>query len=114
MNRRGDGLCFANPRAIMANDVTRLRRLAEKVDLIQGPDEAIEDLQRLAVNVMCLGLGEDCDELISILGVDFLRRTLRESPAILFREKDWYYWWRHLYGWDTPVPPMPKRSLLSS
>jgi hypothetical protein len=85
----GIGYVLAVPRAPMANDVTRLRRLAQKVDLLQSRDEAIEDLQRLAVTVMCLGRGEDCDELVSILGKDFLRRTLRESPAILFRERDW-------------------------
>jgi hypothetical protein len=98
----------------MANDLTRLRRLAARVDLAQPPGRAVQDLKQLAVSVMCLGRGEDCDELIDILGIDFLRRTLRESPAVLFRERDWYFWHRHLNGWDTPVPPMPKRSRSSS
>ena len=114
LNWRGSELYFAQPRAPMANDITRLRRLAEKCDLSQPPGRAVQDLKQLAVTVMCLGRGEDVEELIAILGKDFLRRTLRESPAVLFREKDWYYWHRHLNGWDTPVPPMPKRSLSSS
>jgi hypothetical protein len=98
----------------MANDITRLRRLAAKVDLAQPPHQAVEDLKGLATSVMCLGRWEDNEELIDILGEDFLRRTLRESPAVLFAEKPWYYWHRRLWGWDTPVPPMPKRSLSSS
>jgi len=110
----GDGIFLSCPRKLMANDITRLRRLAEKCDLSQPPGRAVQDLRQLAVTVMCLGRGEDVEELIAILGKDFLRRTLRESPAVLFREKDWYHWHRHLNGWDTPVPPMPKRSLSSS
>ena len=101
-------------RALMANDLTRLRRLARKCDLAQTPDQAVQDLRQLAVTVMNLGRWEDNEELIAILGDDFLRKTLRESPAVLFAEKPWYYWHRRLFGWDTPVPSMPKRSLLSS
>lgn len=97
------------PALNMANDIKRLRKLAKKYDLTQTPDQAVQDLKQLAVTVMCLGTGEDCDVISDILGKDFLRLTLRESPAVLFREKDWYFWHRHLNGWDTPVPPMPKR-----
>jgi hypothetical protein len=98
----------------MANDINRLRSLAEKYDLSQSPDEAIQDLKQLAVTVMNLGRWEDWEELIDLLGEAFLLRTLRESPAVLFTREAWKYWHRRLISWDTPVPPMPKRSLLSS
>jgi hypothetical protein len=98
----------------MANDINRLRSLAEKYDLSQSPDEAIQDLKQLAVTVMNLGRWEDWEELIDLLGEGFLLRTLRESPAVLFTREAWKYWHRRLISWDTPVPPMPKRSLLSS
>ena len=98
----------------MANDINRLRSLAEKYDLSQSPDEAIQDLKQLAVTVMNLGRWEDWEELIDLLGEPFLLRALRESPAVLFTREAYKYWHRRLISWDTPVPPMPKRSLLSS
>lgn len=90
----------------MTDDLTRLRSLAE-CDVTQSPDEAVKDLPQLAVTVMHLGSMEDWAELIDILGEDFLRQTLRESPHLMFTEKVWVYWNRRLNGWDTPVPPLP-------
>ena len=80
----------------------------------EKPDKTLEDLMQLAVFIMNLGSMEDWEELIAILGEDYLRRTLRESPAILFAEKAWFYWHRRLFGCDTKVPEMPKRSKLDS
>jgi hypothetical protein len=110
LHQRGIEVRFSQPRASMANDITRLRRLAE-CDLTQPPDLAVQDLKQLAVTVMHTGSMEDWMEISDILGEDFLRKTLREYPTNrLFAEKPWVYWNRRLFGWDAPVPPMPKRS----
>jgi hypothetical protein len=110
LRKAKNGFMFASiPRTPMANDITRLRRIAKRLDPTQRPSEAVQDLKQLAVTIMNLGRWEDCEELIDILGEDFLRKTLRESPAVLFTEKPWYYWHQRLFGLYTPVPEMPKR-----
>ena len=95
------------PRRSMPNDFTRLCRLAE-CDLTQRPEDAVQDLRQLAVTVMHLGSLEDWAELVDILGEDFLRQTLRESPGLLFTEKVWDYWHLRLNPHGTPVPPCPR------
>jgi hypothetical protein len=93
----------------MAFDIMRLRRLAE-CDPIQTPEEAVKDLRELAVTVMHVGSLEDCAELIDLMGVEFLRQALRDSPPIAFMEKAWVYWHRRLNGWYATVPPWPRGS----
>jgi hypothetical protein len=86
------------------NTRTRLRRLAE-CDPVQTPEEAVKDLRELALTVMHVGSMENWLEVIDLMGVDYLRQILCESPPMI--EKAWVYWHRRLNGWYVTVPPWP-------
>jgi len=88
----------------------RLLALAKRHIWWLSPEEAIEYPKRVYAMVMDRGSLEDMQELISIVGEETLRQTLREADAGQFRPISWSYWQfrlNHLYG--ESLPPMPKR-----
>jgi len=76
------------------------------------PEEALEYPQRVIASIMDLGTFEDIHELITIVGEEALRQTLRNAEAGQFRPRSWSFWHYLLNGLaDDTLPPLPVRKV---
>jgi hypothetical protein len=101
-------LCYL---AVMTRrEQTLLRQLASKYIWWKTPDEALRQPQRVAAQVMNIGVYEDTQRLSKLLGHDYLRRVLSSAEAGQLNAKSWTYWHYRL-GMAQPgnVPPLPRR-----
>lgn len=91
---------------------TCLRELAARYVWWKTPDEAMQNPQRVAAQVMNIGTWEDASRLVDAAGDDYLRYVLQTAEAGQLEERSWHYWHYRLglaeYG-KRPVPPMPMR-----
>ena len=89
---------------------SRLSHLAKRYVWWLPPEEALEYPQRVIASVMDMGTFEDIHELVSLVGEESLRQTLKDAEAGQFRPRSWSYWQYILNGLaDNTLPPMPVR-----
>ena len=102
------------PAQLSSHALECLRRLAPRYVWWKTPDEAMQFPDRVAAQVMDIGLWQDVLDLIEAVGDDYLRRVLQEAEIGQLNERSWHYWHYRLglaeYG-VRPVPPMPVRKL---
>jgi hypothetical protein len=89
-----------------------LRRLASTYVWWETPEEAMQFPNRVAAQVMNLGVWNDLTELVEAAGDEYLRGVLQQVEAGQLDARSWNYWHYRLalaeYG-KRPVPPMPVR-----
>ena len=89
-----------------------LRRLASTYVWWKTPEEAMQFPNRVAAQVMNLGVWNDLTELVEAAGDEYLRGVLQQVEAGQLDARSWNYWHYRLalaeYG-KRPVPPMPVR-----
>jgi len=89
-----------------------LQTLAARYVWWKTPEEAMLYPDRVAAQVMNLGIFEDLTEMVGVTGEDYLRRVLQQAEAGQLNARSWHYWHYRLglaeYG-RIPVPPMPVR-----
>ncbi len=83
-----------------------LRRLAEQLSPWENPDELAADLSGLCIRVLNDASFEDVRAFEKIVGTDYLKRVLQESPAILFTSRALSYWTLRL---GLPPRSIPER-----
>lgn len=99
------------PDAADARDAA-LRRLAARYVWWKPPEEARADLRRLAAQVMNLGDFDDVQQLVALVGEDYLADVLRTAEAGDFEPRSWRYWHYRLgLATDGTAPPLPTRRL---
>lgn len=93
-----------------ADEIERLRPLAEKYVWWKSADEALQYPSRVIAQVMNLGAYEDVQLLAEIVEEEALRDVLRGAEAGQFTPRSWHYWHYRL-GLSQPgeVPPLPAR-----
>lgn len=89
-----------------------LRRLAAKYIWWKTTEEAAQQPERVAAQVMNLGDYDDVQLLASCFGDDYLREALAHAEIGWFTERSWVYWHYRL-GLSLPgqVPHMPRRKV---
>lgn len=88
-----------------SEDWAELRRIAIRYILWEKPEDAMADLEGLAVRVMNDAGVQDTKTFRRIVGDDFLRHVLTTSPAILYSPGSWGYWHKRLGVSLRPLPP---------
>ncbi|MCS7080912.1 MAG: hypothetical protein NZ585_12805 [Chloracidobacterium sp.] len=87
-----------------------LADLAQRYVWWKSPEEAHDDLRRLAIQVMNLGDFDDVQRLLALVGEDYLADVLRTAEAGDFEPRSWHYWHYRLgLATDGTVPPLPQR-----
>lgn len=100
----------------LLEDVGRacLHALAARYVWWKTPDEAMQQPQRVAAQVMNIGTWDDLVRMDEAVGEDYLRSVLQTAEAGQLDPRSWHYWHYRLglaeYG-KNPVPPMPVRKV---
>jgi len=84
-----------------------LRKAAERCVWFEPPEQAVEDLPRLAAHILTYGSVEDVAALLKQLREEELRSLLDSAPPGIFDERSWAYWNLMVGRYETP--PMPTR-----
>ena len=87
-----------------------LRHLAAKYIWWKTPDEALQQPERVVVQVMNIGDYDDVQLLAALAGDDYLRKVVAGAEIGQFNGRSWAYWHYRL-GLARPgqVPAMPRR-----
>jgi hypothetical protein len=91
-----------------------LQRLAPKYVWWKTPEEAMLFPDRVAAQIMNIGIWEDITALIEAAGEDYLRNVLQASEIGQLNPRSWHYWHYRLglaQPGSSPVPPMPVRKI---
>ncbi len=87
-----------------------LRELAAKYIWWKSPDEALQQPERVAAQVMDIGDYEDVQRLAKVVGEEYLRHVVAGAGPGQLNERSWNYW-HHRLGLVKRgrVPPTPRR-----
>jgi len=91
-----------------------LEKLAARYIWWKMPEEAMLYPDRVAAQVMDIGLWEDVLTMIDLAGEDYLREVLTHSEIGQLNARSWHYWHYRLGLAEigkAPVPPMPVRKI---
>lgn len=87
----------------------RALALAKKYVWWQGAERTLAEPSVLFAQIMTLGTVADVNWMLTCVSRPDLRALLRTPPIGIFNGRSWTYW--HRWRGQTPIPPLPRRTL---
>jgi hypothetical protein len=100
--------------ALSAEALVCLEKLSARYVWWKTPEAAMLFPDRVAAQVMNIGLWEDVLAMIEATGENYLREVLTNSEIGQLNARSWHYWHYRLglaHLGTNPVPPMPVRKI---
>ena len=86
-----------------------LKRATRRCIWFEPPEQAVQDIPRLAAYILTYGTPEDIFTLREQIDDTQLQECLDHAPPGIFDKRSWAYW-NLVIGRYTP-PPLPERKL---
>jgi hypothetical protein len=92
---------------MMINLTKELRKVVEHCVWFEPPEQAIQNIPRLAAYILTYGTPEDTFVLREQLNDADLAECLDNAPSGIYDARSWAYW--NLVAGRYDTPPMPQR-----
>ena len=84
-----------------------LKKAVQRCVWFEPPEQAIQDIARLAAYILTYGTPEDTDALRNQIDSEALIECLDNAPPGIYDKRSWAYW--NLVAGRYDTPPMPER-----
>ncbi len=93
-------------------DIPAVRRLAADIIWFEAPAISLRDEKRFLIYAMTHATTQELSVLRRHVPDRALTAALKTAPPGIMDKRSWSYW--HLMLGQTPVPPLPSRTLRSA